>query len=73
MKVIAGKSLGTKAVIETRIPIMFLDIKVNRGAAFDVEFLDNVNSFVYVWRGNGFAGAEEKPITMGQVSYQGSV
>jgi len=67
VKIIAGECLGTKAVIETRIPIMFLDVKVNRNGAFDVDILENTNSFVYVWRGNGFVGAEEKPISMGQV------
>jgi len=46
---------------------MFLDVKVNRDGAFDVDILENTNSFVYVWRGNGFVGAEEKPISMGQV------
>lgn len=68
IKVIAGQCLGTNANIETRIPIMFLDIKVNRGASFDVSIPENMNSFVYVWRGNGFLGEKNKPVTMGQVA-----
>jgi len=68
VKVIAGDCLGTNAAIETRIPIMFLDIKVNRGASFDVSIPENTNSFVYVWRGNGFLGSENRPVTMGQIA-----
>lgn len=68
VKVIAGECLGTNAVIETRIPIMFLDIKVNRGSSFDVSIPKNMNSFVYVWRGNGFLGPEKKAAKMGQVA-----
>ena len=69
VKVIAGECLGTKATIETRIPIMFLDIKINRGGSFDVSIPENTNSFVYVWRGNGFIGSDKKLVTMGQVSF----
>jgi len=68
VKVIAGECLGTKAAIETKIPIMFLDIKINRGSSFDVSIPENTNSFVYIWRGNGFIGSDKKPVTMGQVA-----
>ena len=34
VKVIAGESMGTKAVIETRTPILFLHCKLQPGASF---------------------------------------
>ena len=46
---------------------MFLDIKIERAGSFDVSIPENTNSFVYIWRGNGFLGAEKKPAAMGQV------
>ena len=34
VKVIAGESMGTKAVIETRTPILFLHFKLQPGSSF---------------------------------------
>lgn len=68
IKVIAGKCLGTEAAIETRIPILFLDIKILKGSSFTVEIPSNENSFAYVWRGEGCFGEENKTVQMGQVA-----
>ena len=67
IKVIAGKCLGTSAVIQTRIPILFLDIHVTKGASFIVDIPPKHNAFAYVWRGEGLLGEEKKEAKMGQV------
>ena len=67
MKVIAGESLGSKAVIDTRTPIMFLDILVTAGGTFIQDVPEEHNGFAYVWKGAGFLGVDSVPATMGQV------
>jgi len=58
VRVIAGESLGQKAVIDTKTPIMYLDIRVNNRAEFVQEIPDNYNGFLYVFRGEGEFGPE---------------
>jgi hypothetical protein len=67
VKVIAGESLGTKAVIETRSPILYLDIHVSPGGSFTQKIPSDFNCFVYTWRGSGFIG--DTAVKMGQVGY----
>ena len=67
VKVIAGESLGVRATIETRTPIMFLDICVQQGGTFTQEVPSDYNGFAYVWRGAGSLGKENVPSKMGQV------
>lgn len=55
VKVIAGESLGTKAVIETRTPIMYLDVRLKPGTVLVPR---DYEGFAYVWRGSGFIGNE---------------
>ena len=69
IKIIAGECLGTQAVIQTRIPITFLDITISKGNSFDVSIPEKSNSFVYIWRGKGFIGAENQPAAIGQVCF----
>ena len=68
VKVIAGESLGAKAVIDTRTPIMMLDIHLQPGAKFSQPVPKNYNGFAYVWRGSGYLGAERTSMEMGQVA-----
>ena len=56
VKVIAGESLGEKAYIETRTPILYLDITVQPGASFVQPVPPSYNGFAYVWRGAGTLG-----------------
>ncbi|XP_077866506.1 uncharacterized protein LOC100373721 [Saccoglossus kowalevskii] len=67
VKIIAGKSLGAEAVIETRTPIMYLDIRLQPGARFTQDVPESYNGFVYVWKGAGYLGNDEKTANMGQV------
>ena len=68
VKVIAGESLGSKAVIDTRTPIMFLDIHVQAGGTFVQDVPEEYNGFVYVWRGAGSFTEERISVEMGMVT-----
>jgi redox-sensitive bicupin YhaK (pirin superfamily) len=58
VKVIAGESLGTKGVIETHIPILYLHVTLAPGAEFTQAIPRNENAFVFVIEGEGeFGGA----------------
>lgn len=69
VKVIAGKSLGTKAVIDTHSPIMFLDIHVTAGGSFEQNVPKEYNAFAYVWRGAGSFTADKISVDMGKVNF----
>ena len=70
MKVIAGESLGVKAVIDTRTPIMFVDIHVQAGGKFTQDVPEEYNGFAYVWRGAGSFTEERISVEMGMVNYK---
>ena len=67
MKIIAGEYLGTKAYIETRTPMTYLDVHIKAGKKLDAEIPKDQNCFVYVWNGSGTLGAEAKQAKMGDV------
>src|SRR3954451_8603003 len=59
VKVIAGESLGTPGVIDTRIPILYLHVKLAPGAEFTQEVPKTENAFAFVIEGEGtFAGSK---------------
>ena len=51
VRVIAGESLGAKAVIETRTPIMYLHMKLDAGARFAQPVPQDYNAFAFVVSG----------------------
>ena len=53
VKVIAGESLGAKAVIDTITPIMYLHSKLEPGASIVQSVPDEYNVFAYVIKGKG--------------------
>ena len=67
VKVIAGESLGTKAVIDTRTPMMYLDIRLQPGTTFTQPVPNTYNGFVYVWKGAGYLGSNRVKAELGQV------
>ena len=71
VKVIAGESLGTKAVIETRSPMMYLDIHLQPGTVFTQTVPENFEGFAYVWFGSGFLGESREQAKFGQVGILG--
>jgi redox-sensitive bicupin YhaK (pirin superfamily) len=57
VKVIAGEALGTKGVIDTRIPILYLHVTVAPGGEFTQAVPQTENAFAFVVEGEGtFAG-----------------
>ena len=68
VKVIAGESLGATAVIETRTPIMYLDIRLQPGTVFSQAVPEEYDGFCYVWRGSGYLGAERRRAEKGQIA-----
>lgn len=71
VKIIAGEALGEKAVIDTRTPIMYLDIRLQPGTVFVQPVPKSYDGFAYVWRGAGYLGDERKTATMGQMGLLG--
>ena len=60
-KVVAGESLGTKGVIETRTPILYLHLTLEPGAWFEQAIPKTRNAFAYVIEGTGdFDGIEAR-------------
>jgi redox-sensitive bicupin YhaK (pirin superfamily) len=56
VKVIAGESLGAKAVIDTRIPIAFLHARLEPGGRLSQPLPEEFNAFAYVVSGAGRFG-----------------
>lgn len=59
VKVIAGESMGEKAVIETRIPIMYLHFTLQPNAQVTQTIPHNYNAFAYVVNGKGLFGDKQ--------------
>ncbi|HEX9678349.1 MAG TPA: pirin family protein [Nitrososphaera sp.] len=59
VRVIAGESLGAKAVIDTRTPIMYLHVTLKQGAKFEQAVPSDHNVFAYVVEGQGAFGGKE--------------
>ena len=67
VKIIAGECLGKSAVIETRTPIMYLDIQLKPKTVFMQPVPNTYQGFAYVWRGRGYLGNERTAASMGDV------
>jgi redox-sensitive bicupin YhaK (pirin superfamily) len=59
-KVIAGKALGISAVIETRIPIIYVHFTLQPGASIVQAVPKEYNTFAYVIGGRGMFGIANK-------------
>jgi len=69
-KVIAGKSLGISAVIETQIPIMYVHFTLQPGASITQPVPKEYNTFAYVIEGQGSFGTNnnnQKEVHRGQM------
>lgn len=60
VKIIAGKSMGKQAVIDTKISIMYLHYTIQPGAKAVHEIPQNYNAFAYVISGTGLFGSQKK-------------
>ena len=59
VRVIAGESLGVKAVIETRTPIAYLHFTIQPGGRIVQNVDSTFNAFAYVIDGEGVFGSDE--------------
>lgn len=55
-RIVAGRALGTEAVIETRTPILYLHHIIQPGGSVTVDVPEAYRAFVYVLSGNGSVG-----------------
>jgi redox-sensitive bicupin YhaK (pirin superfamily) len=58
VRVIAGESLGAKAVIDTRIPIQYLHFTLAPGASIEQPVPAVANAFAYVFAGTARIGGQ---------------
>jgi redox-sensitive bicupin YhaK (pirin superfamily) len=65
--VIAGESMGEKAVIETRTPIIYLHYRIEPGGSATQKVPDEYNAFAYIVDGDGLFGAEGERAGDGQM------
>ncbi len=59
VKVIAGESMGEKAIIDTRTPIMYLHFTLQPNAKVTQTIPQNYNAFAYVINGKGLFGDKQ--------------
>ena len=62
--------MGAKAVIDTRTPIMYLDIHVQAGGTFVQDVPEEYSGFAYVWRGSGSFTEDRISVQMGKVKFK---
>jgi len=67
VRVIAGESLGKKAVIETHTPIIYLHFTMQPGGRVSQPVPSEYNTFGYVVNGEGGFGPEDETATRGQM------
>lgn len=60
VKVIAGQSMGQKAVIDTKTPIIYLHFTLQPNSKVIQKIPNKYNSFAYVSEGEGIFGEEQK-------------
>lgn len=59
VKVIAGESMGEKAIIDTRTPIIYLHFTLHPNAKVTQAIPQNYNAFAYVINGEGLFGDKQ--------------
>ena len=69
VKVIAGESMGAHAVIETKIPIMYLHFTIMPGGKLTQLVPQNYNAFAYVIDGEGLFGIGKKIVQKEQAIF----
>jgi quercetin 2,3-dioxygenase len=60
VRVIAGESLGQRAVIETRTPIFYFDCSLEPGGVLEQPAPPDYNAFAFVYGGRGTFGANRQ-------------
>ena len=70
VKVVAGESMGARAVIETHTPIVYFHVTLRPGGTLLQPLVVSFNAFVYAFRGAPVvgAGADAQVINAGQMA-----
>ena len=63
---IAGTVLGVKGAVNTKHPMIFLDFQCSKGSEFSYEISPDMNAGVFIYRGKGLFGTEEKLAEAGE-------
>jgi hypothetical protein len=71
VRVIAGEALGSKAVIETRTPMVYQDWMLQPGAAVDVPIAPDLRVLAYVFEGSARIGGAATEVKEGQLAILG--
>lgn len=71
VRVIAGEALGVRAVIDTRIPIVYQDWSLRPGAVALQPLDASLQAFVYVFEGRAEVGAPGRVLSDGQLGLLG--
>jgi redox-sensitive bicupin YhaK (pirin superfamily) len=71
VRVIAGEALGVRAVIDTRIPIVYQDWSLRPGAAVEQALEASHHAFVYVFQGRAEVGTGGRLLSDGQLGLLG--
>eukprot|EP01124_Arcella_intermedia_P019501 TRINITY_DN26821_c0_g1_i1.p1 TRINITY_DN26821_c0_g1~~TRINITY_DN26821_c0_g1_i1.p1 ORF type:complete len:308 (+),score=92.59 TRINITY_DN26821_c0_g1_i1:116-1039(+) len=64
IKVIAGEAYGCKAIVETTIPIIYLDVHTEQGESFELSIPSEMNAVCYVYRGKALFGPSKASASM---------
>jgi redox-sensitive bicupin YhaK (pirin superfamily) len=72
VRVIAGEIAGHRGPGITHTPISIAHTTVAPGARLSLPWSKDFNALVYVLSGEGFVGAERRPIRMGQLAVLGA-
>jgi quercetin 2,3-dioxygenase len=71
IRVIAGEIAGHAGPGSTHTPINLAHVTLQPGARLDLPWQPDYNALVYVLAGRGTVGAEQRPITIGQLAAHG--
>jgi redox-sensitive bicupin YhaK (pirin superfamily) len=72
VKVIAGESIGTRAIIDTKTPIMYLHFILKSGDELVQHVPANFNTFAYIINGEGLFGKNNSLAQKGQMVISGN-
>ena len=61
--------MGKKAVIDTKIPIIYLHFTLKPHATFTQNVPQNYNAFAYVIKGNAMFGSDKTPVNKNQAIF----